>query len=125
MTSLPWHIQVSQHLRTMFRATDATVERLLRLAEDTLSQGYQRLDTAIEAWHDGASAPLAAAAHFLKGALANMGLEELGRTASRLEQAVQANQADDALRLACALRSAIGAMLERQAGPERGCSGEP
>lgn len=115
---MDWQARVRCHLMTTFRANAATADRLLAVAMASLQEGLRRLTEARAAWERGTTAPLAAAAHFLKGTLANMGLAELAETARCLEHAARAGQ-DDALALAARLEAALGpwAQAEDTDGP--------
>lgn len=102
-----WRKHVRQHLRTTFQASPASADHLLTVAEATLRQGVHNLTCALCSQKAGPS--LAKTAHFLKGALANMGLEALADRAGHMETlaATQpeeaARQAEELLRALCAL----------------------
>ncbi len=108
-----WRAHVRRHLMAAFQASPASADHLLTVAEATLRQGVENLSHAL----DTKKAPaLAKTGHFLKGALANMGLEALADQAAHME-ALAATQPEEAARLGEALRHTLGALLPKTDEP--------
>jgi HPt (histidine-containing phosphotransfer) domain-containing protein len=85
----------------------------LVVAETTLRQGITDLSRAL---NTNKGPALAKSGHFLKGALANMGLEALADQAAHME-ALAATQPEEAARLGEALRHTLGALLPKTDEP--------
>lgn len=102
-----WRAHVRRHLMAAFQASPASADHLLTVAEATLRQGVGDLSRALDTEKPSS---LATTGHFLKGALANMGLDALGDQAARLED-LAATQPAEAARLGKELLRTLSALL--------------
>ena len=82
-----WATTVHAHLMQTFHACPATAQKLLDVAAHTLRQGIHNLEAALNAPSiPEKRAALETAAHFLKGALNNMGLMPWSALAQEIER---------------------------------------